>query len=42
MLKVGDRAPAVAGTTFDGARIDLGGPGKRTVLFFFPKAGTGG
>jgi peroxiredoxin len=42
MLKVGDKAPAVAGTTFDGRTFDLGAPGVRTVLFFYPKANTGG
>lgn len=42
MLKVGDKAPAVVGTTYEGATFDLGAPGKRTVLFFYPKANTGG
>jgi len=42
MLKEGDRAPAVTGVSHDGARFDLGAPGRRTVLFFYPKANTGG
>ena len=42
MLKEGDKAPAVIGTSYDGATFDLGEPGKRTVLFFYPKANTGG
>jgi peroxiredoxin len=42
MLKEGDKAPAVTGASYDGTRFDLGAPGKRTVLFFYPKANTGG
>ena len=42
MLKEGDKAPAVTGTSDGGATFDLGAPGKRTVLFFYPKANTGG
>jgi len=42
MLKQGDKAPAVTGTSYDGRTFDLGAPGVRTVLFFYPKAGTGG
>jgi len=42
MLKEGDKAPAVSGTSYDGRTFDLGAPGVRTVLFFYPKAGTGG
>lgn len=42
MLKEGDKAPVVTGVAFDGRRFDLGAPGKRTVLFFYPKANTGG
>lgn len=42
MLKEGDRAPAVTGTSYDGSTYDLGAPGKPTVLFFYPKAFTGG
>jgi peroxiredoxin len=42
MLKEGDNAPAVVGVSYDGTTIDLGTPGKRTVLFFYPKANTGG
>ena len=42
MLKEGDRAPAVTGTSYDGRSFDLGAPGRRTALFFYPKANTGG
>lgn len=42
VLKEGDKAPGVTGTSYDGATFDLGSPGKRTVLFFYPKATTGG
>jgi peroxiredoxin len=42
MLKAGDKAPATVGTAYDGATFDLGVPGRRTVLFFYPKANTGG
>ena len=42
MLKEGDKAPAVTGVSYDGASVDLGAPGKRTVLFFYSKANTGG
>jgi hypothetical protein len=34
VLKEGAKAPAVTGTSYDGATFDLGAPGKRTVLFF--------
>jgi peroxiredoxin len=42
VLKAGDMAPAITGTAYDGATYDLGAPGKRTVLFFYPKANTPG
>jgi peroxiredoxin len=42
VLKEGDKAPAVSGTSFDGRAFDLGAPGKRTVLWFYPKANTPG
>ena len=42
MLKEGEKAPAVTGVSYDGATFDLGAPGRRTVLFFYPKANTGG
>jgi hypothetical protein len=38
----GEKAPSIAGTTFDGRVIDLGSPGKPTVLYFYPKASTPG
>jgi peroxiredoxin len=42
VLKEGDKTPAVTGASYDGTTIDLGAPGRRTVLFFYPKANTGG
>ncbi len=42
MLKAGEQAPAVTGTSHDGRAFDLGAPGKRTVLWFYPKANTSG
>jgi len=42
VLKEGDKAPAVTGASCDGATFELGAPGRRTVLFFYPKASTGG
>jgi peroxiredoxin len=32
----------VVGRSYDGRTFDLGAPGKRTVLFFYPKANTSG
>ena len=42
MLKSGDKTPATTGVSYDGATYDLGVPGRRTVLFFYPKANTPG
>ena len=42
MLKEGQQAPAVTGASYDGFTIDLGAPARRTVLFFYSKANTGG
>ncbi len=42
MLKEGQKTPAAVGTSYDGATFDFGAPGKPTVLFFYPKASTGG
>ena len=42
VLKEGDKSPPVTGTSYDGATFDLGVPGRRTVLWFYPKANTGG
>lgn len=42
MRKAGEKAPAVTGTSYDGSTYDLGAPGKRTVLWFYPKANTSG
>jgi peroxiredoxin len=42
MLKIGEKVPAVTGDSYDGTTYDVGAPGKRTVLFFYPKANTPG
>jgi peroxiredoxin len=42
MLKEGDKAPAVQGVSHLGRTFDLGVPQRRTVLWFYPKANTGG
>jgi peroxiredoxin len=42
VLKQGSKAPAAHGTAYDGRMFDLGAPGRRTVLFFYPKANTPG
>jgi peroxiredoxin len=42
MLREGEKAPSVTGASYDGVKFDLGAPARRTVLFFYPKAGTGG
>jgi hypothetical protein len=42
VLAAGDKSPQVTGVSYDGRSFDLGAPGKRTVLFFYPKANTGG
>lgn len=42
MIEAGNKAPSVRGTAYDGATIDLGAPGKATVLYFYPKASTSG
>lgn len=42
MLEEGDQSPQVTGVSYDGTTFDLGAPGRRTVLFFYPKAATGG
>jgi hypothetical protein len=39
LLKEGDKAPALTGTSQDGRLFDLGAPGRRTVLWFTPKGG---
>jgi peroxiredoxin len=42
MLREGDNAPAVTGTSYDGRSFDIGVPAARTVLYFYPKASTPG
>lgn len=42
MIGEGDRAPALSGRSYDGHVLNIGMPGRRTVLFFYPKANTGG
>ncbi len=44
-LKVGDKAPAVVGTTDTGAKLNLADVYKKqtyTLVYFYPKAGTSG
>jgi len=42
VLKVGEKAPDVSGASYDGSTYSFGAPRKRTVLWFYPKANTGG
>jgi len=42
VLKVGEKAPDVSGSSYDGSTYSFGAPGQRTVLWFYPKANTGG
>jgi peroxiredoxin len=42
MLREGDKTPAVTGTSYDGRTFELAAPGRPTVLWFYPKAATGG
>jgi hypothetical protein len=43
MLKVGDTAPYFSATADDGRMISLSDfPGKRVLLYFYPKANTSG
>ena len=42
VLKVGEKTPDVSGASYDGSTYSFGAPGKRTVLWFYPKANTGG
>ena len=42
MIGVGDKAPAMSATLSDGSSLDLGAPGGRLVLYFYPKDDTSG
>jgi hypothetical protein len=42
MLTEGERAPRLTGTSYDGRPFNIGTPGRRTVLWFFPEVDTGG
>ncbi len=42
VIEAGDVSPDVIGESYDGRLMPLGKPSKRTVLFFYPKAGTPG
>lgn len=42
MIKEGSKAPAIVATSYDGSSFDIGSPGRRTVLYFYPKASTPG
>ena len=39
LLKEGDTSPAFPVTSYDGWTVQLGAPGRRTVLWFSPKGG---
>ena len=42
MLGEGDKAPRLTGTSYDGRTVNIGAPGVKTVLYFYPKASTPG
>lgn len=42
MLSECDKAPQLTCSAYDGRSFDIGTPGVRTVLWFYPKAGTSG
>jgi len=42
MIVVGDKIPAMSATLSDGTSVDLGAPGGRLVLYFYPKDDTSG
>jgi len=42
VIEAGDTSPDVTGESYDGQRLLLGRPVRRTVLFFYPKASTPG
>jgi peroxiredoxin len=42
VIRAGGKAPSVRGAAYDGTTIDLGTPGKPTVLYFYPTASTPG
>jgi len=42
MIVVGDKVPAMSATLSDGSSLDLGAPGGRLVLYFYPKDDTSG
>ena len=42
MISEGDKAPAMRTTLSDGSSLDLGAPGSKLVLYFYPKDDTSG
>jgi peroxiredoxin len=42
VIEAGDTSPDLYGESYDGQRVALGKPVRRTVLFFYPKADTPG
>ena len=42
VIKAGDRAPAMSAALSDGSTLDLGAPGQKLVLYFYPKDDTSG
>ncbi|HEV2044024.1 MAG TPA: peroxiredoxin [Sphingomicrobium sp.] len=42
MISEGDRVPAMTASLSDGSSLDLGAPGQKLVLYFYPKDDTSG
>jgi peroxiredoxin Q/BCP len=42
MINEGDKAPAITATASDGSSVNLGSPGEKLVLYFYPKDDTSG
>ena len=42
VIKAGDRAPAMSAALSDGSTLDIGAPGQKLVLYFYPKDDTSG
>ncbi len=42
MIGEGDQAPAISATASDGSTFNIGAPGRKLVLYFYPKDDTSG
>ena len=42
VIKAGDRVPAMSAALSDGSTLDIGAPGQKLVLYFYPKDDTSG